>query len=346
MNSPGPDPGLFTTPLWSGQRSAFWFCLARIGSASVLGVTSPFDRDGRWLRCQLHAHTTNSDGEPTPEGLVEHYLRAECDVLAITDHWQITTFEHADILVLPSSELSARIDGRQSEADILAYGIDELPEVRDYFPTIAEAASWIVAQGGVAYLAHPYWSGLVADDYVAAPGLSGIEVFNGSSELSQGNGLSAVHWDEILHLGGTCLGIATDDAHYAGQDSRLGWTMVRAVARTRAAVLEALRTGAFYSTTGPEILDVRVDGAEVEVRCSPARSIFLRSGPWDGGAVNASPLAMHYRARVIERASGGAITAARFEAPEYWEWGRVEVVAADGGRAWSNPITLSKESKP
>ena len=338
-------PGSFILS-WSCQWSAFWFYLAQEGSASVLGVTSPFDRDGRWLRCQLHAHTTNSDGEPTPEGLVEHYLRAECDVLAITDHWQITTFEHADILVLPSSELSARIDGRQSEADILAYGIDELPEVRDYFPTIEEAASWIVAQGGVAYLAHPYWSGLVADDYVSAPDLSGIEVFNGSSELTQGNGLSAVHWDEILHRGATCLGIATDDAHYAGQDSRLGWTMVRAEARTRAAVLEALRTGAFYSTTGPEIRDVRVDGGEVEVRCSPAQSIFLRSGPWDGCGVSANPLAMHYRARVLERAANGGITAARFEAPEYWQWGRVEVVTAGGGRAWSNPITLSKEATP
>ena len=309
-------------------------------------MTSPFDGDGRWLRCQLHAHTTSSDGEPTPEGLVEHYLRAEYDVLAITDHWKITTLDHEGILVLPSSELSARIDGRQSEADVLAYGIDELPAVRDSFATIADAAGWIVAQGGVAYLAHPYWSGLVADDYLAAPALSGIEVFNGASELTQGNGLSAVHWDDILHRGGSCLAIATDDAHYAGQDSRLGWTMVRAAERSREAVLEALRRGAFYSTTGPEILDVRVHGGEVEVRCSPAQSIFLRSGPWDGCGVSANPQLMHYRARVLERAVDGAITAARFEAPEYWQWGRVEVVAAGGGRAWSNPITLSKEATP
>ena len=308
----------------------------------MTGVTSPFAIEGAWLRCQLHAHTTSSDGEPTPEGLVQHYLRAGYDVLAITDHWHITAPEHDEILVLPSSELSARIDGRQSEADVLAYGIDALPAVREEFPTIAEAASWIVAQGGVAYLAHPYWSGLVAGDYLAAPDLSGIEIFNGSCELTQGNGLSAVHWDDILHAGGSCLAIATDDSHYAGQDSRLAWTVVRAPERTRGAVLAALRSGAFYSTSGPEIVDVRVDGAEVEVRTSPARSIFLRSGPWDGCAVVADPCAMHYRGRVLERAADGAITAARFEAPEFWAWGRVEVVGADGRRAWSNPIELEK----
>ena len=49
-------------------------------------MIAPFNRDGEWLRCQLHSHTTNSDGEATPDGLVEHYARAGFDVLAITDH--------------------------------------------------------------------------------------------------------------------------------------------------------------------------------------------------------------------------------------------------------------------
>ena len=43
-------------------------------------MPTPWDTEGTWLRCQLHAHTTNSDGEPTPEGLVEHYARAGYDV--------------------------------------------------------------------------------------------------------------------------------------------------------------------------------------------------------------------------------------------------------------------------
>ena len=192
-------------------------------------MIAPFDRDGEWLRCALHAHTTNSDGEATPDGLVEHYVRAGFDVLAITDHWHITVHAHDELLLIPSSELSAKLDGRGDfDADVLAYGIDVLPEPAEEFPSISDAAAWIVGQGGVAYLAHPYWSGLRAEDYLAAPALSGIEVMNAGSELLQGNGLSAVHWDDILHLGGRCLAIATDDSHYPGQDSRLAWTMVRA----------------------------------------------------------------------------------------------------------------------
>ena len=301
-------------------------------------MPTAWEREGAWLRCQLHAHTTNSDGEPTPEGLVEHYARAGYDVLAITDHWHITPYDHDGILVLPSAELSAAVEGELEEADVLAYGIDELPEARERFPSIADAASWIVAHGGVAYLAHPYWSGLSAQHFLAAGDLSGMEILNGGAEQQQGNGLSLVHWDEVLHSGRRCHGIATDDSHYAGQDSRLAWTMLRARERSRAAVLDALRSGAFYATSGPEIHDVRVTADGVEVRCSPAQSVTLRSGFWDGCKANAGAHEMSWRARVTERSEDGAITAARLDFPEFHRWSRVEVAGRDGTRAWSNLV--------
>ena len=304
-------------------------------------MIAPFNRDAEWLRCQLHSHTTNSDGEATPDGLVEHYARSGFDVLAITDHWHITTAAHDHLLLIPSSELSAKLEGRGDfDADVLAYGIDVLPEPREEFPSIAAAADWIVGQGGVAYLAHPYWSGLRAEDYLEAPKLSGIEVMNAGSDLLQGNGLSAVHWDDILHRGAACLGIATDDSHYPGQDSRLAWTMVAAPERSRDAVLAALRDGDFYATSGAAILGIEVDAGGIEVRCGPATSVTVRSGPWDGCRVDARPLAMNWRGRVLDRRHDGAITRARFEPPEYWKWGRVEVVSVEGATAWSNPFTV------
>ena len=299
-----------------------------------------FPTNGDWLRCQFHAHTTNSDGEPTPTGLAEHYARAGYDVLAITDHHHVTVEEHRTLVMVPASELTARIDADR-EADILALGVADVPEPNGEFPSIAAAAEWIVARGGLAYLAHPYWSGLTPDDYLGATHLSGIEVFNAASELHQGNGLSAVHWDDILTRGGTCLALATDDSHYAGQDSRLGWTMVRAGERSSAGIVAALRDGAFYSTSGPTIASiVPIDGG-VEVRCSPARAVTLRSGPWDGSRANADARTMSWRARVVERDAAGAIVAAWLDAPEYADWGRVEVLAADGSCAWSNPFAIA-----
>jgi hypothetical protein len=59
--------------------------------------------------------------------------------------------------------------------------------------------------------------------------------------------------------------------------------------RAREAVLDALRMGASNGSSGREIHDLRLDDNCVERRCSPARSVALRSGRWQGCKVNAHP---------------------------------------------------------
>lgn len=293
-----------------------------------------------FLRCQLHAHTTASDGLPEPDALVAHYADAGFDVLAITDHWGITVPETDRLVLLPASELSADLDRAPFEAEVLAIGIDALPEPRAAFPDLAACVAWIRAAGGVPFLAHPRWSGLVPAD--VPEGLAGVEVFNGGCEVQQGNGLSDAFWDALADGGALLPGIATDDAHDAcgdAADSLLGWTNV-AAEPTRASVLDALRRGAFHASTGPvlESVDVGPDG--IEVACSPASAVLLASGPWDGCAVNADAGVSDYRAVALERDADGLITRARLDLPEFSPWGRIEVRAPDGGRAWGPPLPL------
>src|SRR5947208_16916282 len=110
----------------------------------------------------------------------------------------------------------------------MAFGAVSLPDRREHFPSIEECSAWVRAAGGVPFLAHPYWSGLSAQHLLTAPSLAGIELFNGGSELFNGNGLSAELWDAAAHAGRLCPGIACDDCHYPGHDSLMAWTMVRA----------------------------------------------------------------------------------------------------------------------
>src|SRR3989442_778094 len=110
---------------------------------------NPFREEGSWLRCALHAHTTNSDGELPPELLVRHYDWAGFDVLAITDHWVRTDEPSTDgLLVIPSTELDARIDGTGRDAHVLALGVraDPVEPGRD-FPTLEETVAWLLANG-------------------------------------------------------------------------------------------------------------------------------------------------------------------------------------------------------
>src|SRR5215471_19467712 len=98
---------------------------------------TPFEGEGIWLRCALHAHTTNSDGEMAPDMLVRHYDWAGFDVLAITDHW-VRTVERSTrgLLVIPSVELNALAGGHDSH--VLALGVTADPDPPDEFDPLED----------------------------------------------------------------------------------------------------------------------------------------------------------------------------------------------------------------
>lgn len=301
---------------------------------------SPFESDGLWLRCALHAHTTRSDGTLAPEHLAAHYARAGYDVLCITDHWVRTTVEDAEgILVIPGTELNATIAGTGSDAHVLALGLHAEPvEPGRDFPNLQDTVDWIVEQGALPFLAHPYWSGLRLEEFTGTRGLLGLEVWNTGCELEIGRGVSGVHWDEALEAGEPLTALATDDTHLPGYDSGVAWAWVRAAERSEAAVLDALRRGSFYSSTGPRLDSVVVTGEAVEVRCSPATSVTLVSGRTAGSRVNAGRMGYRNRVADVEEDAEGRIVAVRLLRRSWgMPYGRLEVEDARG-RAWTNAL--------
>jgi hypothetical protein len=303
----------------------------------------PFEGEGVWLRCALHAHTTNSDGELAPDMLVRHFEWSEYDVLALTDHW-VRTVERSTrkLLVIPSTELNARAGETGDDAHVLALGVEADPEPPDgEFEPLDTVVSWISEHGGLPYLAHTYWSGLRTEQWIGCEGLLGLEVWNSGCELEIGRGDSSVHWDEALELGRPLQGLATDDSHHPGYDSGFAWTMVRAAERSAEAVLDALRRGSFYGSTGPAIESVEVDGDAIEVRCSPAQSVTLVSSRHRGARANAGRLGYPNGSRILARDADGLITAVRLEKPPLAPFGRVVVSDTRARRAWTNPLWTS-----
>ena len=303
-------------------------------------MASPFEATGIWLRCALHTHTTNSDGELAPDLLVRHYERAGYDVLAITDHW-VRTVERSTrkLLVIPSIELNAEAPTRENDAHVLALGVAADPVLpEDHFAPLEDVVAWVAENGGVPYLAHTYWSGLRTEQWWDCPGLYGLEVWNSSCEVELGRGDASIHWDEALEHGRALFALATDDSHHPGYDSGFAWTWVRVGEKTEEAVLDALREGTFYGSTGPELRAVEVSDGEVIVRCSPAQSVTLYSGGRHGARANAGRLGLPHNADVLEHDDAGLITAARLARPYDAPYGRIEVQAADGAKAWSNPL--------
>ena len=303
---------------------------------------TPFESEGIWLRCALHAHTNNSDGELSPDMLVNHYEWAGYDVLAITDHW-VRTDERGTkkLLVIPSAELNANAPTQDNDAHVIALGIAVDPVMPEgSFAGLQEVVSWVSDNGGVPFLAHTYWSGLHTQQWWDCEGLFGIEVWNSACELELGRGDSSIHWDEALERGRMVYALATDDSHHPGFDSGFAWTWVRAAEKTQEAVLDALRNGLFYGSTGPEIKDLELTEGDVVVRCSPAQSITLYCGRWHGARANAGRLGYPGHSQILERDDRGLITAARLLRPHRAPYGRIEVADSNGTKAWTNPFWI------
>lgn len=307
-------------------------------------MTSPWTTDGTWLRCALHAHTTRSDGELEPRHLARHYARAGYDVLAITDHWRITDDDTVDgLAVLPSVELNCILPGAR-DGHVLGLAVaaaeDELHALAREHAGLEATADWIEAHGGISFLAHPYWTGVTPGSFELPGNVVGIEVYNAGCELEVGRGLSAVHWDELLESGRLCPAIAADDSHHPGFDSDLAWTWVKASEPSAPAILGALSSGAFYSSTGPRIKDVGLQDGSIEVRCSPCRSVTLVSGRATGAAVNIGRLGYRHAGRELECDENGLIVRARLDISPSARHARIEVTDAAGRKAWANPLPV------
>ena len=139
---------------------------------------------GGLLLCELHAHTTWSDGYLTLPELVDLYGRHEFDVLCVTDHvvrlddpmataidsWTWpgylsairTESERAQaeygLLVIPGLELSDNHEDPDRSAHALALGLDRHVGVDEGIVAALEAAN---DQGAALIAAHPY----SADDW-------------------------------------------------------------------------------------------------------------------------------------------------------------------------------------
>jgi hypothetical protein len=289
---------------------------------------NPFAIPGQWYRGNTHSHSTESDGRLSVPDRFAAYRDAGYDFLVLTDHRKVSDvsrFSQDGFLAISGSEVHPDNPYGGDRYHIVAINIHE--PIADTQLSPNETIAAIREQGGEAVLCHPYWCGHTITDLAPLEGYFAVEVYNDTC-MGIGKGHSEPHWDDLLDRVGPTLGIAADDAHGTEHDVFHGWIMLRSRKLSIDAVMEALRTGAFYSTQGPTIEDLSLEtadgGRKLVARCSPASSIVFK--------------AQRSRGRRIAAPPGEAITEAAFPLTGSERYVRVEVTAPDGRKAWSNPF--------
>jgi hypothetical protein len=290
----------------------------------------PFTTPGHWFKGSLHVHSTSSDGERTPEEVIDWYHSRGYHFLALTDHDVLSKPQmiDADLITIGGIEVEGW-DSVSGLYHLVGLGVQRAPDmgVREVFP-LQEAIHRVAAVSRLVLLAHPYWSGQMSKDLLHLQGCFGLEVYNGGCDVDDAKGLSAVHWDDLLASGGSFYGLAVDDAHWRSgtKDAGLGWVWVKAAQLTQEAILSALAKGHFYASSGPEIHDLELDPVQhmVTVRCSPSTAIDFVGNGWRSHRVSAPP--------------GETLTEATYRLREGQTYVRVACQDEQGHWAWSNPL--------
>lgn len=289
---------------------------------------NPFALPGQWYKGNLHTHSNQSDGEPSPQQIVDLYAEHGYDFLAITDHNRLTDVSGLDskgLLLIPGSEINGGRGGLNQHYHFVALGAREaVPANGDM--AAQEIIDAILSVSEVCWSAHPSWSSLSYTDLLPLERLIGVEVYNTTCHRGIGRGESSVQWDELLARGLRPLGLAVDDAHWHYQDDLGGWVMVKAEGCDEASILAAIAAGSFYATSGPLIKDVSLAERTMTIRCSPAQEVRLIN-PMPGSGTT-----------TFRQGKTGPFEEVAFTVPEAWKLARIEIVDPSGRKAWSNPF--------
>lgn len=279
----------------------------------------------RWFKGNLHTHTDQSDGERTPAEACAWFREQGYNFVHLTDH-DVVTIEDVVVpgrfIAIAGCEVEAGRNELGQSYHLVGLGLEE-PVEEEGRQDVQTAIDMMREAGSQVLIAHPYWSGHTVRDLARLRGHLGIEVWNTLCELLNGKGHSGVVWDDLLARGRRLVGTAVDDAHWQLPDYGQGWVVVRAAKLRADEVLDAVCRGHFYSSNGPAIHDLRVDGRSIWVQCEEVAAINFVSESAHGQCL---------------RVSGQLVTEGEATLPEHATYVRVECIDNHGRRAWTNPV--------
>ena len=214
------------------------------------------------LSCDLHIHSTYSqDGESDISSILKAAVACNLDVIAITDHNEISGAHEAvrcshmlapDLLIIPGVEVSTR------EGHIIALGVTEDIEMG---LSVRETVKIIREMGGIAIAPHPFHRfrhGVGRRDKRALLDVDAIEVFNSRYIVGHtGSHNKRAYRFANLH---NISKVAGSDAHHARYVG-YGTTWVDAE-RNIQSVLDAIRCG-----------KTRIDGKKTPFRSYTRQSV-------------------------------------------------------------------------
>ncbi len=315
--------------------------------ATVFEFEVPQDVGDRWFKGNTHAHTTESDGDSSPEYVATWYKDHGYDFLVLTDHNVFTDPEalghlvDSTFLLIPGEEVTSRFEDASIHVNGLNIpGLIEARQAESLVATIQSNVDAIREVEGVPHINHPNfrWS-FGVDELRQIENDKLLEIWNGHPTVHNegGGGSPGLEeiWDILLTEGKVLYGIAVDDAHhFQGEfapdrvNPGRGWVSVNSPSLDALELMASLESGRFYASTGVSLADIVVTSDRITIDISEAED---------------------FRFSTVFSGASGVVLAETDENPATFDLGGRDVgyiratVTDSGGRvAWTQPVFVTR----
>jgi hypothetical protein len=235
-----------------------------------------------WYRGNTHTHAKYSDDNDKNDvpQIASWYKKAGYNFLVLSEHndhlsdKKVFCHDEAsdppDFLMICGLELSRK-------RHHTAIGIDRFI---DKEKSLQDGVNKVIEAGGVPVLNHPMDPVITTKAFLQVKGLNHLEIVNGGR--LEDTPSSEILWDSILSVpnGRRVFALASDDNHYKEGNVGKGWIMVNAPALTKKDIVESIRKGNFYATTGVILKDLSFTGNSIKVTSSSSSDIITFIGKY------------------------------------------------------------------
>jgi len=250
-----------------------------------------------WYKGNTHTHTLNSDGDSTPADVAKWYRENRYNFLFITDHEHVTNVSSLNdlhgkagtFIVISGQEVTDSYDRKPYHMNALGISKVVMPNrLPGAVETLQKNIDDVLKAGGIGQINHPNFGwALTAEQLIKLNNYTLLEIHNGHPLVNNlgGGGVPSAEamWDTVLSSGKLVFAIADDDSHFfkrigdpTAPTPGKGWVFVRATELTQQAIIDALKKGNFYASTGVELSDYKADEKQVVVTIKEERSSKYR----------------------------------------------------------------------
>lgn len=297
---------------------------------------------GKWYKGNTHTHTSETDGDSSPEIVASWYKAHGYNFLVLSDHEirldlsKLSHLEDSAFRFVPGEEIT----GKFGTKPVHLNGINisrVLAPLADTtaVATVQRTVDSVRAAGGVPQINHPNFGwALTEDDLMKVKGVNLFEIHNGHPLVNNEGGgdspgMEAV-WDYLLSHGKRMYGIASDDAHHFKEEFSpklanpgKGWVTVHATKLEPASIAAALDAGHFYASTGVELASIVVKDQDMKINISQYKNFkYTTQFIGDNGEIlkttGDNPATFHLNRKLT--------------------YVRAKIADSNGAKAWTQPV--------